>query len=67
MTKQSFVLQTPTDQFGRCHQTSITVFTEDGMATSAWVDYHAGTPYSCSVEQAREVARQHLKAGYKFV
>jgi hypothetical protein len=66
MSKQTFVLQTPVDQFGRCWETSITIFDDHGQKT-AWVDYHAGTPFACGIEQAREIARQHLEAGYKFV
>ena len=66
-TRKTFVMQTPITAWGTCRETSISIFTHEKGDDSAFIDYGSSTPFGCSIEYARQIAKSHLQAGYKFI
>jgi len=66
-TRKDFVMQTPITPWGTCLQTSISIYTYGNGEEQAYIDYGSNTPFFCSVEYARDVAKSQLEAGYKFI
>lgn len=66
-TRKDFVMQTPITSWGTCLETRISIFTHEKAEDSAYIDYGSNTPFFCSVEHARDVAKSQLEAGYKFI
>jgi len=63
-----FVLQKPSAKCRHtCFETRISIYTHALGDDSAYIDHGSNTPYSCSVERARAIAKQELENGYKFI